>query len=109
MHVGLSQQALADKTRVAQPTISRIEAGDFDPHFSTLRSLLRGCGYDFEIGPARGYGVDRALIRQQLNRTPTERALAIAQFSNVMRDFDRLVKPRRTAGANLEESESTRG
>jgi transcriptional regulator with XRE-family HTH domain len=107
LHVGLSQQALAGKTGVAQSTISRIEAGDFDPRFSTLRILLRGCGYDFELIPARGYGVDRTQIRQQLGLTPTQRARAIAQFSNAMREFDRLVQPRGQVDAKRKDSEAT--
>lgn len=87
LHTGLSQQTLAAKTGIAQSTISRIESGQFEPRVKTLRALLRACGYDFELTPARGYGVDRSELRQQLERTPTERAEAIASFANRARSW----------------------
>jgi transcriptional regulator with XRE-family HTH domain len=39
-----NQQELADKSDVTQATISRLEAGVFDPKISTLRSLAAALG-----------------------------------------------------------------
>jgi transcriptional regulator with XRE-family HTH domain len=87
LHTRTSQQALSGKTGVAQSTISRIESGDFEPHVRLLRILLRACGYDLELAPTRGFGVDRSELRQQLSRTPTERAEAIAAFANATQSW----------------------
>jgi transcriptional regulator with XRE-family HTH domain len=109
LHTGFSQQTLAKKTGIAQSTISRIESGQFEPHVKTLRLLLRACGYDFELGPARGYGVDRSELRQQLNRTPTERAEAIAAFSNAARSWQGIARRpgRSPARVNASDTDTT--
>lgn len=72
-HAGVSQRELSRRTGIAQSTISRIEAGDFDPGVATFRTLLRGCGYDLELAPVRGYGVDRGQIAGQLSLSADER------------------------------------
>ena len=38
---GLSQRALAKKSKVTHVTIARIETGVYDPRLSTLRSLAK--------------------------------------------------------------------
>jgi predicted transcriptional regulator len=38
--LGLTQSVLAEKAKVSQPLIARIEAGDVDPRLSTLRSII---------------------------------------------------------------------
>src|SRR5579859_6305847 len=109
LHTGLTQQTLAEKTGIAQSTISRIESGHFEPHVKTLRLLLRACGYDFELTPARGYGVDRSEIREQLKRTPTERAEAIAAFANASRSWHGIArKPGRPPTVRTSDEESLR-
>jgi transcriptional regulator with XRE-family HTH domain len=82
LHTGQSQQVLATKTGTAQSTISDIEEGKTDPRFGTLRRLLRACGYDLELAPVRGYGVDRGALRVQLALSPSERALRAAAAAN---------------------------
>jgi len=84
-HTGQSQQALARATGVAQPTISAIEKGHADPRFGTLRLLLRACGYDLELAPVRGYGVDRGALKYNLTLSPTERARRAAAAANEAR------------------------
>ncbi len=72
---GLSQRALAERAGVPQSTVARIERGQIDPRASTLNALLRAC--DWELGLQRvsvdANGIDRTLIREQLDRTPTQR------------------------------------
>jgi transcriptional regulator with XRE-family HTH domain len=92
LHTGTSQQSLSAKTGIAQSTISRIETGEFEPHVRTLRLLLRACGYDLELAPVRGFGVDRSELRQQLSRTPTERAEAAAAFANAARSWQGIAR-----------------
>jgi predicted transcriptional regulator len=53
--------------------VGRIEAGLIDPRASTLERLLRACGYELDVQPRLGMGIDRSLIRQMLERTPRER------------------------------------
>ena len=62
---GLTQRALADRTRVPQSTIARIELGLTDPRASTLNTLLIGCnrslfGSGWRVEAGRGLS-DRAL------------------------------------------------
>ena len=86
LHTRQSQAQLSEKTGIAQSTISRIEAGKFDPHFSVIRKLLRACGYDLELRPALGYGWDRSELRQNgLRRTPEQRIAAGTAAENAMR------------------------
>ena len=82
LHTGQSQAQLTEKTGIAQSTISRIEAGKFDPHFSVIRKLLRACGYDLELRPALGYGVDRGQIRSSLAQSPADRLRSADESSN---------------------------
>lgn len=45
----LSQSALARQLGMQQPAIARLEAGDHEPTFGTLRRLARGLGIEFHI------------------------------------------------------------
>ena len=72
---GLSQRDLAAKASIPQSTIGRIESGAVDPRFETLMTLLRACGYDLEVEPRLGIGVDRSQLREALKRTPAQRIL----------------------------------
>jgi transcriptional regulator with XRE-family HTH domain len=56
---GLSQRELSRRTGVPQPAIARIEAGRQVPRADTLDRLLRACGFELRLAPARGGGVDR--------------------------------------------------
>jgi transcriptional regulator with XRE-family HTH domain len=85
MHTGQSQQGLSAKTGIAQSTISDIEEGKSDPRFRTLRRLLRACGYDLELAPVRGYGVDRGALRMQLTLSPSDRVQRAAAAANSAR------------------------
>jgi predicted transcriptional regulator len=69
----LSQRALAKKSGIPQSTIARIEAGTIDPRVNTLSRLLHACGFDLEVEPLLGQGVDRSQIRERLALTPSER------------------------------------
>jgi ethanolamine utilization microcompartment shell protein EutS len=59
---------------VPQETIARIETSRTSPRFDTLAHLLAVCGFELEVEPKKGVGVDRSQIRQMLAMTPTERA-----------------------------------
>lgn len=69
----LSQRTLAARTRIAQPTIARIERGLIDPRVGTLARLLEACGESLEARRALGTGVDRTGIRELLRLTAAER------------------------------------
>lgn len=46
---GLSQSAMAHQMGMQQPAIARLESGDHEPTFATLRRLARGLGMEFHI------------------------------------------------------------
>jgi predicted transcriptional regulator len=70
---GLSQRELSRKSGVPQSTIGRIESGAVDPRASTVNRLIRACGFDLEVEPLLGQGVDRSQIEECLAVTPAER------------------------------------
>lgn len=75
---GLTQRGLAAGAGVPQSTVGRIEAGAIDARATTLVKLLQVCGYDLELAPRIGEGIDRSLIRTMLRMTPRERVEHIA-------------------------------
>lgn len=83
---GLSQRDLADRVGVAQPAIARIESGRVQPRVDTLDRLLEACGWDLEVTPRLGIGVDRTVMRRLLRLTPMERLeLAVADARGLER------------------------
>jgi transcriptional regulator with XRE-family HTH domain len=76
---GLTQRALAEKSGVPQETIARIESGAASPRFDTLAHLLAVCGFELEVEPRKGIGVDMSQIRTMLAMTPIERARFVSQ------------------------------
>ena len=80
----LSQRALAERSGVPQSTIGRIEAGTVDPRVGTLRRLLRACGFDLEVEPALGEGIDRSQIRELLVLSPDQRLALAADGARVL-------------------------
>lgn len=76
---GLSQRQLGRRAGVTQATISRIEDGRISPRFDTLERLLEACGFQLQVVPRTGEGIDRTAIRELLRTTPTERARLAAR------------------------------
>src|SRR5262245_39041396 len=100
---GKTQRQLSAETGIGPAAISDIERGVVDPRLRTLRLLLRACGPDPELAPARGYGVDRGQLRALLALTPAERARRAAAAANSVRRW-RGVARRRAVGAPAAEA-----
>jgi transcriptional regulator with XRE-family HTH domain len=93
---GLTQQELARRAGVPQPTISRIERGVVSPSMDTLDHLLRESGMEIELmDRPKEDAVDRSLIREMLTKTPAERARYAVRAANVMRPLIGIAKPAR--------------
>jgi len=70
----VTQRQLAQRARTSQAAISRIERGVVSPTVATLRTLLDLLGEELVLAArAHDYGHDRALLRQNLDRTVDER------------------------------------
>lgn len=83
---GLSQRELGRRAGVSQTTISQIEHDKTSPRFETLDRLLSVCGFELELIPRAGVGIDRTVMRELLQLTPAERArIAIAEARNLER------------------------
>jgi transcriptional regulator with XRE-family HTH domain len=87
---GVSQHALARRSGIAQPAISRIERGVESPSFERFARLLSCLGLRptvrLEPLPYRG---DRDLVLDQLRRSPSERlegALNDAKLARELRE-----------------------
>lgn len=89
---GLTQRALARKSKIPQPTIAAIETGRQDPRFETVRALLEGCGREVTAVSRPGQGVDRTQIRELLRLTPGERLRLAAADA---RGLERLLRSKR--------------
>jgi predicted transcriptional regulator len=85
---------LAERSGVPQSTIGRIESGAVDPRVGTLRRLLQACGFDLEVEPLLGLGVDRSQIAECLRSSPGDRILRAGKEAAVMNLFG----PLRRAG-----------
>jgi transcriptional regulator with XRE-family HTH domain len=81
---GVTQAQLAARARTSQAAISRIERGLVSPTVATLASLLDLLGERLVLtAEPVDYGHDRALLRENLERSPAERidrAAALAAF-----------------------------
>jgi predicted transcriptional regulator len=94
---GMSQRELARSTGVAQPAIARIERGCVSPTIETLERLLAGTGFNLEVAPRLGVGVDRSLIQEMLRRTPEQRLIAAAGAAGDVAALTTVAKRRRRA------------
>jgi transcriptional regulator with XRE-family HTH domain len=89
---GLSQRDLSRRTGVPQSAIARIERGQQVPRADTLEKLLKACGFELRLGPARGGGVDVSLVKHWLDLTPAERAQGAAEYGRTL-DRIRAARP----------------
>jgi transcriptional regulator with XRE-family HTH domain len=76
---GLTQRQLAERARVPQATVGRIESGQITPRVDTLENLLRAAGQELTQSPRPGRGVDRSQINELLRLTPKQRLELAAQ------------------------------
>ena len=83
----LSQRELGRRAGVTQASIARIERGRISPRFDTLERLLDACGFELEVVPKRGVGIDRTGIRDLLQLSPQVRAQVAATEA---RNLDRI-------------------
>lgn len=86
---GLTQRALARRSKIPQPTIAAIETGHQDPRFETVRSLVESCDRELAAVPRPGQGVDRTQIRELLRLTPGQRLRLAARDA---RGLERLLR-----------------
>ncbi|WP_106392274.1 helix-turn-helix domain-containing protein [Enhygromyxa salina] len=87
---GMTQEVLAEKSRLAADTIRRLEHGSFSPSLDTLRKACNGLGIristlfeSFEIGER---DVGRELVDALSGLTERELAI-VAGIVRTLRDF----------------------
>jgi transcriptional regulator with XRE-family HTH domain len=82
---GLSQRALAQRARTAQSVVARIESGETNPSYETLRHLVQAAGFELhtELTP-RPSGRTHMLddVPRILSLSPEER---LAELRNAAR------------------------
>ena len=72
---GLSQSELAERVRLPRQQIVRWEGGGVEPGLSTLRKVLRACGFDLPVSLMR-YEPDperEALLEELQGKSPEQR------------------------------------
>lgn len=76
-NAGLTQQQLAERMGVRQPSVARLEADDADPRVSTLTRALNAAGYALVLHAMpqapRPVDVDEGQIRELRRLTPAQR------------------------------------
>ena len=70
---GLTQAELGERAGVAQNAVSRIERGDVDTGFSTVRKLIRACGFEPQVRLATRDSSYARDVRRRRGLTPRER------------------------------------
>jgi predicted transcriptional regulator len=86
LRAGLTQNELARRCGISQPSVARIEGDRVSPRLVTAERILRECGMRLEAVPRAGQGIDRTTIRRMLALTPRQRlALAAKEARNLER------------------------
>jgi transcriptional regulator with XRE-family HTH domain len=85
---GISQRALARRSGIAQPAISRIERGVESPAFERFSYLVSCLGLkpSVELAPLP-YRGDREAARDVLERSPSERLAGAVKDAEIARDL----------------------
>ena len=97
---GLSQRQLARRAGTAPSVVARIELGETSPTVQTLERLTSAAGFDLalELVPrspgdpvvaAYKHGIDRTLVRENLNKTPDERLQSLAALARLAQEARR--------------------
>lgn len=90
----LTQRQLAARSGIPQPTIAKIESGAQSPRFDTVVRLLDAAGHvllPLQTREENADGIDLSLLRENLRRTPAERARRAAAAAHA---FDRMRRAR---------------
>lgn len=85
---GLTQAELGARAGVAQNAVSRIECGQVDAGFSTVRELVRACGLEPQItlsAADRSYTRDVRRLRALTPRARLEEAVRLAHVTQSVR------------------------
>ncbi len=70
---GLSQAELGERAGMAQNAVSRIERGEVDAGFATVRELIRACGFEPQISLAARDSSYARDVRRRRELSPRER------------------------------------
>jgi transcriptional regulator with XRE-family HTH domain len=92
---GLTQAQLADRLRVSQSEIARLEKRGANPRLETLLGAVEAAGYTLEarVKPRRPT-VDETMIAENLRMPPAER---LRQFEAAYRSVSELARKARRA------------
>lgn len=85
---GLSQSELGESAGMAQNAVSRIERGEVDAGFATVRKLIRACGFEPQISLAArdtSYARDVRRRRELSPRERLERGVRLAHVAQSIR------------------------
>jgi transcriptional regulator with XRE-family HTH domain len=74
---GLTQDQLAARVGLSQPTIARIESGKISPSFERLTSLVRAAGFDLVVHVVPLDDDNFVLAQQNVQRSPEQRLQAV--------------------------------
>src|SRR5437764_13992759 len=70
---GMTQEQLASRVGLSQPTIARIESGKISPSLERVISLVRATGFDLQIRVVPLDEENATIAEQNLRLSPDER------------------------------------
>lgn len=93
IRAGFSQRELSSRSGITQTSISQIESGKTSPRFATLDQLIATCGFELELVPRIGIGIDRTGMRELLRLAPAERAKTAVQEARKLEELPTVSSP----------------
>jgi predicted transcriptional regulator len=84
---GLTQAELANRARMKQPEIARLESRGANPRLSTLKRVVTAAGHNLKLELDRTGQLDETLILASLKETPTERLHAHRNLLRTAREL----------------------
>lgn len=83
VRAGLTQAELGERARMAQNAVSRIERGEVDARFGTVRDLVRACGFEPQVTLAARDSSYARDVRRRRRLTPMQRLEQGVQLARV--------------------------
>ena len=84
---GLTQEQLAVRAGVTQPTIAALERAGSNPRFETIRRTLLATGHDLTTASRPLPAVDESQISERLRLTPQARLTTFEQSQRGLTAF----------------------
>ena len=91
---GLTQAELAERARMKQPEIARLERRGANPRLSTLKRVVAATGHSLKLDLDEDFGLDETLVAGSLRETADERLEAFESMYGFAEEYGGKLFPR---------------